>query len=501
MKSVSRRSLLLIPLLLTGWSAMAAGRTNIILMMGDDHGWVETGYNGHPYLHTPVLDEMAATGLRFDRFYSGASTCSPTRTSFLTGRHPNRSGTFSPNWSTRPEEITIGRLMKQAGYRTAHFGKWHVGAVKADSPLSPGALGFDEWLAHDNFFELDPVLSRNGGPPEKFQGESSEILVDEAIRFANASMEEDMPFLIVVWFGSPHEPYVGLPRDLALYDDLPAKFENETVSLTDVNTGGRTEKTAREVLRERFAEITAMDRAIGKLRNHLRQAGLRENTLLLYCGDNGIPSSGDFENPLRGRKGDVYEGGLLVPGVIEWPAVITQPRNTSANAVTSDLLPTLCDIAGIELPNRPLDGVSLLPLLEGRMTERPEPIFFWNYDFRAEVSVDRAPYVDPASQEGTTPLVKMMKGKYTRTFRNLQHPMIRESDYGGQLAVLDNRYKLVVNGEEGSGVELFDLETDPHETTNLAGKHPAMAEAYAKKLVHWQNSVLHSLTGGDYDSD
>ncbi|MCW8925038.1 MAG: sulfatase-like hydrolase/transferase, partial [Xanthomonadales bacterium] len=147
-----------------GQSLATAGQPpNIILLMGDDHAWDETGYNGHPYLQTPVLDEMAATGLRMDRFYSASPVCSPTRGSVLTGRHPNRYGVFSANWSIRPEEISIAHILKQAGYRTGHFGKWHVGPVKQDSPTNPGAMGFDEWLSHDNFFELDPVLSRNGG--------------------------------------------------------------------------------------------------------------------------------------------------------------------------------------------------------------------------------------------------------------------------------------------------------------------------------------------------
>src|SRR5690625_3486474 len=112
---------------------------NIVLLMGDDHGWDEVGYNGHPFVKTPVLDEMASEGLRFDRFYSGHPTCSPTRGGFLTGRHPNRYGTFTPGWSIRPEEITIAHLLKQEGYITGHFGKWHIGPVKESSPTNPGA--------------------------------------------------------------------------------------------------------------------------------------------------------------------------------------------------------------------------------------------------------------------------------------------------------------------------------------------------------------------------
>jgi arylsulfatase A-like enzyme len=143
---------------------------NVLLLMGDDHGWEETGYNGHPHVKTPVLDEMAATGLRLERFYAAHPNCSPTRGSFLTGRHLNRYGTFAPGWSIRPEEITIAHIMRDAGYRCGHFGKWHVGPVKKESPTSPGAMGFHEWLSHDNFFEMNPTLSRNGGPPRVIDG-------------------------------------------------------------------------------------------------------------------------------------------------------------------------------------------------------------------------------------------------------------------------------------------------------------------------------------------
>ncbi|MFT6576726.1 MAG: arylsulfatase A-like enzyme, partial [Akkermansiaceae bacterium] len=195
-------------------------RPNIILLMGDDHGWEEVGYNGHPYLKTPFLDEMAASGLRLDNFYA-QPVCSPTRGNVLTGRHPNRYGTFTPGRSLRPEEITVAHLLRDAGYATGHFGKWHVGPVKKGSPTNPGAMGFDEWLSHDNFFEMDPVLSRNGGAPKKFYGESSEILIDEAINYIEKKKEADAPFFTVIWFGSPHEPYSGMETDLALYRDLP----------------------------------------------------------------------------------------------------------------------------------------------------------------------------------------------------------------------------------------------------------------------------------------
>ena len=229
---------------------------NIILCMGDDHGWDETGYNGHPYLKTPVLDEMARTALRLDHFYSAHPSCSPTRGSVLTGRHPNRYGTFAPNWSIRPEEITIAQILDKAGYTCGHFGKWHVGTVKKGSPTNPGALGFDEWLSHDNFFELDPHLSRNGAAPEQIKGESSEIIIDETIRFIRQAKKNDRPFCAVVWFGSPHEPYSGLEKDLKLYDELPKRYNSRQVRLTSNETGRPVNRPFGDVLRERFAEIT-----------------------------------------------------------------------------------------------------------------------------------------------------------------------------------------------------------------------------------------------------
>ena len=477
--------------------AFAEGPPNIILLMGDDHGWDETGYNGHPPLKTPVLDEMASTGLRLDRFYAAAPVCSPTRASVITGRHPNRCGTFTPNWSTRPEEIGIAKILSDAGYLCGHFGKWHLGPVKAGSPTNPGAMGFHEWLSHDNFFEMDPQLSRNGGPPEQFRGEGSEILIAETSRFIAKARRQGKPFFAVVWYGSPHEPYSGLEKDLALYDDLPERYQQETIRLTSMETGLPTERSLRDVLRERYAEITAMDRSIGQLRSDLADQGVRENTLLWYCGDNGSPREGSVTSPLRGRKGNLYEGGVRVPGIIEWPARITSPQASSVNTVTSDILPTLCALAGQSIPDRPIDGLNLEPLLDGRMTERSEPICFWQY--RADRDAEGEPYIDPELQKGTTPLVKLMRGVATRNFRNSHHPEITAEDFGGARAILDNRYKLVLDAREGTGKELFDLRDDPAEEHNLIGSESETAMRLERQLRVWQEAVLKSLTGADYN--
>ena len=485
-------------LLTTVTLSLAEERPNFILVMGDDHGWSETGYNGHAHLKTPVLDEMAATGLRLDNFYSAHPSCSPTRASVLTGRHPNRCGTFSPGWSIRPEEITVAQLLGDAGYYCGHFGKWHVGAVKAESPLNPKAMGFHEYVSHDNFYEMNPEMSRNGAPPEVLKGEGSEVTIAETLKFIDRAKELGKPFLAVVWFGSPHEPYSGLEKDLALYDDLPEAYADRKVRLTSMETGRPTERVLRDVLRERYAEITAMDRSIGQLRDHLKSTGLRDNTVLWYCGDNGSPSSsGRVETPLRGQKATMYEGGIRVPGLIEWPAKIRQGRISTLSSVTSDMLPTLCDLAQIGLPNRPLDGVSITSLLKGQMTQRP-PIYFWSYPSGLVTGhvPSAKPWVDPQLQEGTTKLVKYMGDKQTRSFQNYHQPEITEADFGGSRVMLDGDYKLIVDSK--GGTELFHLTTDRAEEINLSSSKLDMTRRMQSALRAWQESVLRSLRAADY---
>ena len=478
-------------------------RPNFILLMGDDHGWSETGYNGHLHLKTPILDEMAKTGLRFDNFYAAHPTCSPTRGSVLTGRHPNRYGTFHPGWSIRSKEITIAHVLAKVGYRCAHFGKWHLGPVKADSPTNPRAMGFHEFVSHDNFYEMDPVFSRNGGPPEQIKGEGSDVTINETMRFIDRATEKGKPFLAVVWFGSPHEPYSGLEKDLAVYDNLPASYAERNVQLTSMKTGRPTTRSLREVLRERYAEITAMDRAIGKLREHLKSKQLSDNTLVWYCGDNGHPpSSGQVSSPLRGEKAQMYEGGIRVPGLIEWPARIKSAKVTSVSAGTSDILPTICDLADIEIPSRPMDGISIVRLIDGDMSQRPTPICFWRYNSERLITTGLAkakPYFSVTLQEGTTPLVKYLEGKLTRSFKNYHQPATTEEDYAGMRAIVDNRYKLVIDGDGDDRIELFDLINDRAEKSNLVDSEPDVAEKLKKQLRGWQTSVLESLAEKDYN--
>ncbi len=188
---------------------------NIILVMADDQGWGDMAYNGHPVIQTPYFDSMAAETLRFDRFYAAAPVCSPTRGSFLTGRHPNRFACFTWGRTLRPQELTIAELLKFAGYVTGHFGKWHLGSVRQGSPVNPGESGFDEWLSAPNFFDNNPILSREGVAVQT-EGESSMVIVDAALKFIQKHERGDQPYLAIIWFGSPHLPHEALDKDQQL---------------------------------------------------------------------------------------------------------------------------------------------------------------------------------------------------------------------------------------------------------------------------------------------
>jgi arylsulfatase A-like enzyme len=463
----------------------AAPPPNIVLIMSDDQGWGETSYNGHPQLETPVLDEMAATGLRLDRFYAASPVCTPTRASVLTGRHANRMGAFGANWSIRPEEITLAPLLKAAGYRAAHYGKWHVGAVKADSPLSPRALGFDESLSHDNFFEMNPALSRNGHPPKRIKGEGSEILVKEALDFVRRSSSEDAPFFLVIWFGSPHSPYECSEEDSAPYRELG------------------------EDLSRRYGEIVAMDRAIGQFRDGLDRTGERADPLIWFNSDNGLTNemipkgqqANMFNGGLRGTKSHMTEGGLRVPGLIEWPAVISEPRSSAVPCVTSDILPTLLDLLQIAhpKPERPLDGISLKTLIvDGTMEGRPKPIGFFGYDWKAEQ--ENEPWLaDQSVNEFITETAKKSPNAKKRKtyFKNHRHP-VAGSEFEKTRAWIDNRYKLLFPKGGNPEYELYDIVADKEESHDLASEHPEIVKRMATELRAWQLSVEKSLTGADY---
>ncbi len=425
-------------LTVTAFAAHAA-RPNIILCMTDDQGWGDVSYNGLTKIKTPNLDALAAAGLRFNRFYAQQS-CSPTRASVLTGRHPNRMAVFWPGMPLRKQEVTIAQVGKQAGYATGHFGKWHLngvagpGKVMPDSdPLSPRNCGFDESFSVSNYFETDATFGRNG-VAEKATGDGSDVIVSEALKFIRQNAEKKQPTLTVIWFGSPHAPHLPLPADLAA-------------------AGGS----------GYFGEMLGVDRSIGTLRAGLRELGVADDTLLWFNSDNGgwidpaKPDANGVSGGLRGRKGDMWEGGIRVPCVIEWPARITRPAITEMPAGVVDIFPTLVEVmqAKVSAPAKPLDGISLLPLMDGKVKERLKPLGFWQ------------------SNSG-------------------DHPTLN----GGPAAWSDNRFKLVKTPKQ---FELYDLTADLAETTDIAANHADVVERMKGELEAWQQSVLGSFAGVDYE--
>ena len=445
--------------LLTACPLQAAGKTNFVLCMTDDQGWGDVGYNGHPELKTPELDKMAAAGIRFDRFYVAAPVCSPSRGGFMTGRAPARYGIKTFGYGLRPEEFTLGELAKAAGYATAHMGKWHLGPVKKDNPVNPHAQGFDHYIAHDNFYDIGQTISDNGAAPKPFPGDTSDHLAAVTLDFIRKSKSENKPFLVVVWFPSPHVPYKGLEKDLAMYtkDARPGKKAHY------------------------YAELTAVDRAMGTLRKGLREMNLADNTLLFFCSDNG-PTGEGSSGGLKGKKMSFNEGGLRVPGIIEWPARIAKPFRTSIPATAMDLFPTMRAILKEEgsirdfQPDLVLDGINILPLIENKWKTRPKPIGF------GRVSTTQA--------KGSWVESKYLKG-WWRSFKiqKIENP---RSDFDGTKGVwLDNDFKLI-NGK------LYNLAEDQAEKHDIAAKHPERTAKMKAELARWQAGVTKSLCGEDY---
>lgn len=454
--------------------ADAAELTNIVLVMADDQGWGDMAYNGHPLVKTPNFDRAASVGLRFDRFYAAAPVCSPTRASVMTGRHPNRMGVFKWGYPMRPQETTVAESLKKAGYTTGHFGKWHLGSVRNQSPANPGKNGFDRWLSAENFYDNDSVLS-DEGTAVRTEGESSIIAVDATLKWIDSVAVKEKPFLAVVWFGSPHSPHRAAEEDRVHYADQPNKVQHF------------------------LGEITGMDRAFGKLRDGLRERGIRDNTVLWYCSDNGaLPKVGSTGGH-RGNKGKVYEGGLLVPAILEWPAKIKSPRITDARCNTCDIFPTLLEIAGLDQDDsRPLDGVSLMPLVQGKEFARPKAMGFWDYPIKG-IST-------PSDKWMTELLNAQLNGNdlpphpSSVAAAELPDPPFSVENFPGHSAYIDGDWKLHrIESKNGKiAWELYQLANDRAETKDLITTESDVADRLRPKLESWLRSVTNSLNGEDY---
>ena len=454
--------------------SLAAERPNIVLVMCDDLGWGDVGFNGNTVIQTPHLDAMAQGSLRFERFYAAAPVCSPTRGSCITGRHPFRYGVYFANTGhMKSQELTLAELLKKHGYRTGHFGKWHLGTLtktqKDANRGGPGGVahfsppqanGFDVCFSTESKVPTwDPMLRPKGNNSKKWWdpaeenvpygtgywdekgrratenlwGDNSRIIMDRAIPFMRAAAQKEQPFFTIVWFHTPHLPVVAGPEYARMYANH--------------------EKYAQHY----YGCITAMDEQVGRLRMELRAMGVAQNTLVTFCSDNGpegqANSAPGVAGHLSGRKRSLLEGGIRVPGLIEWPGKV-RPGNTLIPAVTSDYLPTILDIIGVEpADQRPLDGVSLLPLFQGKMKERSKSIGFQS---------------------------------------------------AGQIALIGDRYKIYGKGPKKNqpdkvpALKLFDLVNDPAEENDLANKHPEVLKAMTVEFEKWRASCQKSDKGQDY---
>ena len=464
----------------------AADRPNIIFIMSDDQGWGDTGFNGHEILKTPHLDAMAAGGMRLNRFYSANPVCSPTRASCLTGRHAYRTGVWiaRDKQNFRNEEVTLAEVLQPRGYATGFFGKWHFKSPakdpdpnaqvfgehvrNADSPWEPPLHEDNVVTPWDNGFEVSycnfgvlptydplytpeypdkgyigqrevgefygsPYFEKQAGQDyrvirEGLRGPNPQVIVDQTIPFLRTSVAEDRPFLCYVWFNTPHRPVVAGKEHRDLYPDLEVGEQHW------------------------YGCITAMDEQIGRLRDEICKLGVADNTMLWFCSDNGPAGCGGFRcygstGGLRGGKGSLWEGGVRVPGILEWPAQIDAGSVCEAPISTSDYLPTILGLLGIADAEliQPIDGRDVWPLITGDETNRTDPIYFRN---RSE------------------------------------------------FAVIKDRWKL--HGTDKGDVTLHDLQTDRSESKDLSKDQPELLGELMSGFRVWEESWRKSLARHDY---
>ena len=459
----------LIPLIQSCQETTATGTAlpNIILIMTDDQGWGDVGYNGNTLIKTPNLDTMAKEGIQFNRFYAAAPVCSPTRASCLTGRHPFRMGiTFANVGRIKKEEVTLAEALKTKGYKTGHFGKWHLGTLTNDELdanrggkdpahyAPPWEHGFDVCFSTESKVPTwDPLVTPDEkamdigkrvptanfgtsfwtGPGEKVNdnlvGDASRIVMDRVIPFIENMTKASQPFFTVIWFHAPHLPVLT-------GEEYKNYYKNES-----------------EDIQHFYGTLTAMDEQIGRLRQTLKNLDLADNTMLFFTSDNGpegktrVARTQGSTNGLKGRKRSLYEGGIRVPGLWVWPAKIKTPQIVNFPVVTSDYYPTIIDIVDIRLPKqpKPIDGISLKPLLNQNMTSRPKPIGFQSKK---------------------------------------------------QFVWMNNQYKLY--SKDGRIFELYDIQKDEKETQNLAPQNPAIVKQMQGDLNKWVASTRKSESGLDY---
>ncbi|MDX1947311.1 MAG: sulfatase-like hydrolase/transferase [Pirellulaceae bacterium] len=442
-------------LLADPWHATAAERPNILIILCDDLGYGDLGCYGHPAIKTPHLDQLAAQGIRFTDCYSAAPVCSSSRAGLLTGRTPSRLGIYDwipaghPMHLTK-EELTIPTLLRKAGYATCHVGKWHVnGKFNSPDQPQPGEHGFDHWMSTQNnaapSHENPTNFVRNGTPVGPRQGFSCDLVAGEAIRWLKELRDKNKPFFQFVCFHEPHEPIASPAELVAQYPDA-----------------------TKEGQAQYFANVTNMDRAVGKLLQALDDLKLADRTLVFFSSDNGPETLSRYKGahrshgspgPLRGMKLHLYDGGMRVAGILRYPVRVKAGQTSSEPVCSLDLLPTCCELAGIPAPNdRVLDGASFVPLFEGQPIVRATPLY-WHY-FRS-IGGPKA-----ALRDGDWMILGHWDG-----------PQLGP---GGSVHAGDCE---AIKTAKLTKFELYNLKKDIGETTELAKQEPGKLKELAELLV------------------
>lgn len=428
-------------------------RPNIVLIMADDLGWMDLNCQGNPKLHTPHLNRLASQGIRFTDAYAAAPVCSPTRAALMTGLAPARlhitnhlpdQERFMPENARlnpapcedflKPDYMTLAEHLKQAGYRTGFFGKWHLsdraGRQGKGNPLYyPENQGFDlnvggcSYGGPPTFF--DPYRIHNL-PPRKNGEYLPDRLTDESIRFISAD-RTTAPFFLCLWNYTVHWP-MEAPAELI------KKYEGKKgPGIKDIRYA---------------AMIEAYDVALGRLFEYLDEQKLTDNTLVIFTSDNGAFGGVSDLRPLRAAKGYLYEGGIRVPAIVRFPGRIRPGTVSHEPIITMDFFRTILDVAGIE-PKGDCDGLSLMPLFSGKSLGRDSLYFHYpNYAFH--------------------------KGNRLGS------------------AIRQGRYKLIRYFDEGS-TELYDLQNDIGEKKNLSDQRSEIAKNLEMKLLTWLKQTKANL--------
>lgn len=423
---------------------------NILVFLTDDLGYGDLGSYGHPVIRTPNLDALASEGIRFTDFYSAAPVCSPSRVGLLTGRSPNRAGVydFIPGYRKQEDlrhmvhlqehEVTIPSLLKSAGYATCLSGKWHcTSRFNNEAQPQPDHFGFDHWFAtHNNAapsHQNPNNFVRNGEEVGEIEGYSAQIVVDEALNWLEHK-EDDRPFYLQVTFHEPHEP-IASPQELV--DKYLPIAENEAQAMY-------------------FANVENVDIAVGRLLDYLDQQGL-DNTLIVFTSDNGPETLNRYQRAwhsygspgnLKGMKLWTTEAGFRVPGIMHWKG---KTAGTTSDAVVSslDLLPTFCELAGVELPKVNLDGESVVSLFESGAFQRSKPLIWSFYNALNEHRV--------AMRDGDWKILARLRNDTTYL------PMINNLYEGNEALVRES---------ELVDFELYNLKNDISESKELSQINP-----------------------------